>query len=608
MVAHKDKTAIHRGSGERQGAMGRMKHNGGSLNERQDLEGSKHGGIGGQPEGLQVDIKVEDGRKARKHKRGYSPSPSVKKMKTGEQEEEEAADPILDKLGRKLYTNLIAEMRVKEEELEGSLAREADLHYKLSVSTRELKTYRNMADELSEAMECSICLERPARFAFNPCGHCFCCHESCGSFQVRKCPECRVTKKGKLHLYGVFTAISSVLERFTSLRESEGTAEEEGEPKKSHDAVRVRVVESEMESLRYELGAYKEEAGRLHAELTQAEEQVQSLMLQLEQSRWAEDDVRQQLEAVKEEKTWCEKEMKETRKTFNEAKKEMEAVAKQVEMWRKEHLEKFEEWEVERREREKADEERAKREEERRKGEEEERKKEEQERKKKEEEREKEEQERKKKEEERKKEQVELMKDVKGEVDLMREELRQCHDDLQSELQALTLNDTIKQKCVKWLRDELTTANKERDEACKELSERVEAEKRFRALLEVACKAAERDRERVKELEHAQEAIIMCMQDMENRVEGLKVVINDLDLFLPHYREESNRKDAAASTSSARRRGDSCIIFRSMDPRLQIGSSQQRARRIDLSTYRSRMTSAFSAQKADIPPVLPHTT
>jgi hypothetical protein len=48
-----------------------------------------------------------------------------------------------------------------------------------------------MQNALESERECCICMERDVKFAFNPCGHLYCCHEDCSSSSAFQCPQCR---------------------------------------------------------------------------------------------------------------------------------------------------------------------------------------------------------------------------------------------------------------------------------------------------------------------------------------------------------------------------------------------------------------------------------
>jgi hypothetical protein len=43
--------------------------------------------------------------------------------------------------------------------------------------------------EVSESVECPLCMERQAGTALS-CGHCYCCEEGCPSAELAKCPTC----------------------------------------------------------------------------------------------------------------------------------------------------------------------------------------------------------------------------------------------------------------------------------------------------------------------------------------------------------------------------------------------------------------------------------
>jgi hypothetical protein len=54
------------------------------------------------------------------------------------------------------------------------------------------------------------------RFAFMPCGHCFCGHATCYSSKVSECPTCRGQFTGRQELFGACTWLADMLETVDS--------------------------------------------------------------------------------------------------------------------------------------------------------------------------------------------------------------------------------------------------------------------------------------------------------------------------------------------------------------------------------------------------------
>ena len=65
--------------------------------------------------------------------------------------------------------------------------------------------------EMMDAVDCPICMERPANTALS-CGHCFCCQEGCESQTFTTCATCRrETAACRTPLYGPVTSLHDIL-------------------------------------------------------------------------------------------------------------------------------------------------------------------------------------------------------------------------------------------------------------------------------------------------------------------------------------------------------------------------------------------------------------
>ena len=66
--------------------------------------------------------------------------------------------------------------------------------------------------QVSEAIECPLCMEREASTSLS-CGHCFCCHADCDDFSApgAACPMCRVPVTTTIKLFGGIHTLSDML-------------------------------------------------------------------------------------------------------------------------------------------------------------------------------------------------------------------------------------------------------------------------------------------------------------------------------------------------------------------------------------------------------------
>ena len=63
---------------------------------------------------------------------------------------------------------------------------------------------------MMDAVDCPICMERPANTALS-CGHCFCCQEGCESQTFTTCATCRRQAASRTPLFGPVTSLHDIL-------------------------------------------------------------------------------------------------------------------------------------------------------------------------------------------------------------------------------------------------------------------------------------------------------------------------------------------------------------------------------------------------------------
>ena len=90
------------------------------------------------------------------------------------------------------------------EEAPAALRRRTEAHQNVAEKVAEA------AQEVQMAIECPVCLTRPASTAF-ACGHCFCSQDGCPSSTVESCPTCRESVQQRIKLFG-FGSIESLLD------------------------------------------------------------------------------------------------------------------------------------------------------------------------------------------------------------------------------------------------------------------------------------------------------------------------------------------------------------------------------------------------------------
>jgi hypothetical protein len=66
-------------------------------------------------------------------------------------------------------------------------------------------------EELRMSFECSFCLERTANHMYYPCGHQYCCEDTCGSASQTTCPQCYTAVTQKIKLFGPLNSIKDTL-------------------------------------------------------------------------------------------------------------------------------------------------------------------------------------------------------------------------------------------------------------------------------------------------------------------------------------------------------------------------------------------------------------
>ena len=70
---------------------------------------------------------------------------------------------------------------------------------------------RKRFEQIVEESECPVCLERPADHVLSPCGHCYCCDESCPSSQLSECPMCCGKVESRIRVHGAIQSLGEML-------------------------------------------------------------------------------------------------------------------------------------------------------------------------------------------------------------------------------------------------------------------------------------------------------------------------------------------------------------------------------------------------------------
>ena len=79
------------------------------------------------------------------------------------------------------------------------------------------------------AIECPVCLTRPASTAF-ACGHCFCSQDGCPSSTAELCPICHESVHQRIKLFG-FGSIESLHDVMSEFDASDLSAAEDSRSK-----------------------------------------------------------------------------------------------------------------------------------------------------------------------------------------------------------------------------------------------------------------------------------------------------------------------------------------------------------------------------------------
>jgi len=115
--------------------------------------------------------------------------------------QQEQADAVV-----KVKRERLASSATQAAKLESDLhARAAELAGLKSAAVEQGAQLQAMASKMKEAeqeLECSICMERSAATALNPCGHCFCCSEDCASASAAVCPMCSRAIESRTRIFG----------------------------------------------------------------------------------------------------------------------------------------------------------------------------------------------------------------------------------------------------------------------------------------------------------------------------------------------------------------------------------------------------------------------
>ena len=109
------------------------------------------------------------------------------------------------------------------------------LHEQRPGAARESK--RRLLADLSDAIECTLCMDRPAGTALT-CGHCFCCDDDCESSRATSCPVCSMPVETRTRLYGPVQSVSDILGH-QKAQDPEGDDQQGSEGEKAGSAFRV---------------------------------------------------------------------------------------------------------------------------------------------------------------------------------------------------------------------------------------------------------------------------------------------------------------------------------------------------------------------------------
>ncbi|EKX41316.1 hypothetical protein GUITHDRAFT_142025 [Guillardia theta CCMP2712] len=167
---------------------------------------------------------------------------------------------------------MAAEIKSNQQLLQNLQSEVSLLHQTVSSRDSEIETLKKKWEDLHEAIECSVCLERPAKVACSPCGHCFCCDEACGSSSLQSCPECRSSIEGRTQLYGPLCFLEQLMKKEGGaghLAESSRSRRSRKEVEELEEKVRgqeetCKQKEEEMEELKGRLQLISQEMSLLH--------------------------------------------------------------------------------------------------------------------------------------------------------------------------------------------------------------------------------------------------------------------------------------------------------------------------------------------------------
>ena len=103
-------------------------------------------------------------------------------------------------------------IKVKQEHMEESFAKEAQLESTVSAMSADVSQLSRMLEECREMLECCVCLQRAVRIVVLPCGHHFCGSADCYSSEMSECPTCRRGITGRTPLFGACMWLAEAFE------------------------------------------------------------------------------------------------------------------------------------------------------------------------------------------------------------------------------------------------------------------------------------------------------------------------------------------------------------------------------------------------------------
>ncbi|KAJ1494495.1 hypothetical protein T484DRAFT_1877675 [Baffinella frigidus] len=113
--------------------------------------------------------------------------------------------------GEQASSRLVQVKQEGVEKAEAALQRQAQDKAIMQSKAHQVKKIGDSLRELFDTeVDCVVCMERVADTAVVPCGHCFCCSETCGSSTVATCPTCIRPFEGRTKLFGALRSLGGL--------------------------------------------------------------------------------------------------------------------------------------------------------------------------------------------------------------------------------------------------------------------------------------------------------------------------------------------------------------------------------------------------------------